>query len=394
MKKKIMAVVLVLMFCLAMVLYKHLKKIIVIQFLLAIMAFALFVPKVYVYLQQTHEWIELPDSIESSVFKKHPNVYFIQPDGYANFSELKKGYYKFDNALFETYLSDKKFTFYNGFRSNYTSTIFTNSAIFSMKHHYYRYPRDIDINSYDFRNIIVGNNPVLSIFKANDYKTHLLLQQPYFLLNRPKMGYDYCNIDYNDIPYFSHGFDMNLDVNSELEMLINQNSKSHNFYVLEKILPSHIAHSDGDSNGIEEERELYLNRLKEANEWLTNTIEIITSNDPDGLIVICADHGGFVGLKCMDNSSVKTDDRDILHSVFTSVLAIKWPDNHTPDYTDELKTSVNLFRVLVSYLSENETYLNYLEDDKSFSIIDTGAPLGVYEVLDEAGHTAFNRSVE
>jgi hypothetical protein len=75
--------------------------------------------------------------------------------------------------------------------------------------------------------------------------------------------------------------------------------------------------------------------------------------------------------------------------VFSSALAIKWPNNDVPEYDDRLKSSVNLFRVLFSYLSEEDSYLQHLQEDKSYLIIEEGAPNGVYEVIDEAGAVNF-----
>ena len=77
-----------------------------------------------------------PDDVASVVFKKKPNVYFIQPDGYTSLSEIEKGHYNMDASEIRGLLADNGFKLYNNFRTNYSSTLSTNSAIFSMKHHY------------------------------------------------------------------------------------------------------------------------------------------------------------------------------------------------------------------------------------------------------------------
>ncbi|TXE15591.1 hypothetical protein ES692_15955 [Psychroserpens burtonensis] len=71
------------------------------------------------------------------------------------------------------------------------------------------------------------------------------------------------------------------------------------------------------------------------------------------------------------------------------MLAIKWPENEVPDYKDELITAVNLFRVLFSYLSENEDYLKALADNKSFDVVSEDASFGVYEVINENEEIVF-----
>src|SRR5690606_19360879 len=70
---------------------KFFKKIIVFQLILALIGIFTLVPVVINQLNYSKEWMKQPDTIESAVFKKKPNIYFIQPDGYVNFSELKKG---------------------------------------------------------------------------------------------------------------------------------------------------------------------------------------------------------------------------------------------------------------------------------------------------------------
>jgi hypothetical protein len=72
-------------------------------------------------------------------------------------------------------------------------------------------------------------------------------------------------------------------------------------------------------------------------------------------------------------------------------LAIKWPENNAPDFDTKLKTNVNLFRVLFSYLADNTSYLKALEVDKSYTIIKDGAPAGIYEVINENGEVVFNK---
>ena len=46
---------------------------------------------------------------------------------------------------------------------------------------------------------------------------------------------------------------------------------------------------------------------------------------------------------------------------------------------------------MFSYLSEDVSYLDYLEKDISFTIIKEGAPYGVYEYIDENGKVVFNK---
>ena len=388
---KILAIIMLLALIFGVVLRKHINKIIVIQLVLAVFVSFSLVPNVYRNLTYTEEWKNQPDDIENVVFKKSPNIYVIQPDGYANFSELKKSPYSFDNNEFESFLLNKEFKFYPNFRSNYFSTLSSNSSMFSMKHHYYNRPNKNSNELYNPRDNIVGDNLVLTILKNNGYKTFLLLNTSYLLLNRPKLAYEYCNIDYSELSFFSRGFNLEKAIEDELPQLIRENSASNNFFFLEQISPGHISTTEFYSNGVEAEREIYLKKLKQANTWLKNTISLIEKNDNNAIIIIAADHGGFVGLEYTMESFTKQENDDLVKSIFTTAFAIKWPDGIAPEYDSKLKTNVNLFRILFTYLSSDQSYLKNLQEDKSYLKIQKGAPFGVYEIIDNNGTVVFKR---
>jgi len=107
-----------------------------------------------------------------------------------------------------------------------------------------------------------------------------------------------------------------------------------------------------------------------------------------------ADHGGFVGLDYMKQAQKKSMDRDIIYSIFSSNLLIHWPNNEPPSFDGSLKSSVNLFRIIISYLSNNTKYLSHLQEDISYIPIDTDAPNGIYEYIDNNGKIIFNKYFE
>ena len=129
--KRIIVVVLVAIL-LAILLAKYFKKIIVIQLLMSVVVGGMLLNYVFFDIQKPETWMHQPDDIETVIFKKKPNIYLIQPDGYANFSEINKGFYQFDNSDFQNYLINNDFKLYNDFRSNYYSTLSSNSSMFAM----------------------------------------------------------------------------------------------------------------------------------------------------------------------------------------------------------------------------------------------------------------------
>ncbi|MBU2939663.1 sulfatase-like hydrolase/transferase [Lacinutrix sp. C3R15] len=373
---------------LGFILYKHRNKVILFQLILAFLILPKLIPDIYREVFYSDAWMQQPDAIEQTVFKKKPNVYVIQPDGYVNFSELNNRLYNFDNHIFEGFLKENKFTFYPKYRSNYTSTLSSNSSLFGMKHHYYG-NSTLGINpSHNSRNEIVEDNPVLRTFKNNNYKTFLLLQTPYLLVNRPKIDFDFCNISLDEVSYIARGFSKDKDLSKDVKTAIQENKNTSNFFFIESMLPSHIITHDNPNNNIEKERELYLKRLQKANIWLTDLITYISNEDKDAIVLIVSDHGGYVGLSSMLQNEAKQTDRDIVYSMFSAALAIKWNDT-TPEFDSELQSSVNLFRTLFSYLSEDDSLLKNLQPNESFTVIRRNNPKGVFKLIDEEGAVVY-----
>ena len=92
----------------------------------------------------------------------------------------------------------------------------------------------------------------------------------------------------------------------------------------------------------------------------------------------------------MREAYTKTQNRDKLYSIFGANLSIYWPEG-TPVANDQIQTSVNLFRVLFSYLSEDPTLLENLQEDGSYLPILQAARKGIYQVVDDTGNIVFKK---
>lgn len=387
-QKKITLGILIVASLIAFFLYKYFKKWVVIQLVLAIIGVFTLAPVVISQLSYSKKWMEQPDDIENAVFKKKPNIYLIQPDGYVNFSELKRGYYQVDNSEFESFIEENNFKNYPEFRNNYASTLSSNSATFMMKHHHYNKGSDFS-EGINAREVIISKNSVLSVLKKNGYLTHYISEKPYLLVNRPKMGYDYCNFSYDEIPYLSTGFSDRRDIVEPLKEYMTQNTDKAKFIFIEFFNPGHIANREVATLGKEKEKEAWIGSLQRANVTLEKLISQIKEKDPNSLILMMADHGGYVGMDYAQETAIKTQDRDLIYSMFSSQLSIHWPDGNAPKIDEHMVSAVNVFRVLISYLSENDTYLEYLQDNSSYMIINHGAPKGVYKYIDNKGNITF-----
>jgi len=374
---------------LGVLLHQHAKKIVVFQLVLALIVSAKLVTHLFHYAMSSIKWMAQEDNIEEVLLKKKPNIYVIQPDGYVGFSEIEGSLYNYDNSNFKLFLETNNFKIYPNYRSNYYSTLSSNASLFGMKHHYFDNPKRSSNELYNARKIIAGDNPVISILKNNNYSTHLLLETPYLLVNKPKLLYDYSNINYDEVSNLSKGFDSYKNVDEDLKHLIQANPSHSNFYFIEKVIPGHITNKS-KTLGKEDERKKYLKRLEKANIWLKDLINKINANDKNALIIISADHGGFIGLDYYMQCRSPQEDSNTVKSIYSALLAVRLPEGF-PEFNQEIGSSVNLFRTLFSYLAEDEKYLKFLQPDESYTLIDDKGLFGTYQVIDNEGHVVFNK---
>ena len=381
-KKKFLGVILIAVSAMAFKFYKDYKKLIVLVMIMSILPLGNTLISLYDSLKPL-TWQEQPDNIESVIFKNKPNIYLIQPDGYVNQNIMRNALYNFESDLYP-WLSNKGFKLYSDFRSNYPATLLSNSSMFSMKHHYFGdvvFPKIEMINS---RDVISGDNPVISILRNNGYSNFLIAQDEYFQMNNCEQKYDYTNIKLDEIPYFSHGSNVRKVLIRDVESGINEESGISKFFFIEKLLPHHVMLANAN-NELDEERKWYLKRVKEVNEWLKKIVTLIEEKDSNSIIIILADHGGMVGMEdYIDKYS--NDNKEFMLSTFSVLAAIKWNGYLKEGYDKDLRTNVNLFRVLFSILSEEPKYLKHLEDNGSYNLnYENPYYYSVYKVIDDKG---------
>ena len=390
-KKKILLLI-IIGSILGWFLSKHLKKIIVIQLILVLISMVSILPKLTFHLQQDNAtWATLSDEELQTKLTIRPNIFVIQPDGYVNFSEIDKPPYNFNNSEFKSWLDSKGFTHYNKFRSNYYSTYTSNSSMFAMRHHYYSNTDMVTRKTHKANEAIVGKyNNVLNILRPNDYKNYLIIDNSYFLIDREPMEYDHCNINSDFISYHRSGVLHDVDILKDFNKALDTLTSDRNFFFVEKTIPGHIRHKKSISKGKEEERLLYLEELKKANEWLIALVNKIIEYDDSALIVIVADHGGYVGLEyTMEATERKLDKQEALSS-FSSILSIKWPEAIKHDSLT-FKSNVNLFRNLFYALSENEQLKDNLKENSSYLPLQVNGNTDVYQYFDDKGNYVFEQ---
>lgn len=362
MEKKILLGVLIVSSGLALKFYSHRKKIpILILIMSVIPAGKCFIKLVESGIQK--EWTVLPDAIAEVELKSKPNIYIIQPDGYAGPEVMNKPPYNFENSFY-SWLEGEGFKLYPNYRSNYPASMSSNSALFSMRQHKFGKTVSASIEMPKAREAIVGNNNAVEILKKNGYATFFVVEDEYFQQNLTTPGYDYYNIPFSEIPYFSNGNMIKKDVFEDLKTAMDFSvDENPRFYFVEKLLPHHIHFAASQ----EEERDTYIQKIREVNEWLKTTLNYITEKDPEAVVIVLADHGGWVGLSSYKEMFSTTNPAQI-QSVYSSLAAIRWNGHLIDDMDSGLKSSVNFFRVLFSNLSGNKELLKHTEDNSSYRL--------------------------
>jgi len=379
-KKKILLGILILAAIAAWKWKAHYPKLLVLILLMT----ALPIIKVGMHLidhQHKLTWLELPDNVQEAKFVETPNVYLIQPDGYVGKDVMEEAPYSFDNPLYD-WLEQEGFKRYDNFRSNYPASLTSNSSLLAMKQHQFGKTFTPKFEMPHAREVIAGNNSAIEVFKNNGYKNFFIVQDEYFQQSFPDLHYDYYNIRPDEIPYFSNGSMVKKVVLDDLKAAIDTVSFSGpRFYFVEKLLPHHVHFAASK----EEERDSYIEKIKDVNQWLEEAVGYISEKDPEAIIIILADHGGWVGLNSYPEM-FSTNDPQQIKSIYSSLAAIKWNGHLVEGMDSELTSSVNLFRLLFSVLSKNPEYLNYLEDNSSYNLQQGTFSKSVRAVIDDGGN--------
>jgi hypothetical protein len=369
-KKKLLLALLIVLILLSVKFHNQYKKVLILLMLLgvfpAITVLSNFISK---QVNDTKAWMQQNDHITEVKFVKKPNIYFIEPDGYTGKKAMNEPPYSYHDTLYD-YLSSKSFTVYNNTISNYPASLASNASMFAMKHHYLSKILPSSSEMRDARNIISGNNPVVDIFKKNNYKTFFIVEDEYFQKNFSKGNYDFYNIKNAEIPYFSDDNSVKKDVYLDLKKCISaeKNSVQPKFYFIEKLLPHHISYK---GSGVENERKEYLQDIESSNKFLKKTIELIELNDPSAIILIVGDHGGWVGIENSEQMYT-TKDPKLIRSIFSNLIAIRWNNQAYKDYDAGLRSNVNIFRILFAYLSEDKSLLENLQKNDAYNIHNAG----------------------
>jgi hypothetical protein len=255
--------------------------------------------------------------------------------------------------------------------------------MFTGQHHYFD-GGEMGMELYNARNIIVGNNPVLKSFKANGYELNLILQHRYLLLNYPNLIYDRSNITHDQLsflPDYAYDADFTADFLDLLEMEVEEPQ----FFFVEILEPGHITNDSQWYKGEEIERADYQQKLQTINGKLETIIDHIITKDPNGIILLVADHAGFLGFDhSLRTYKEKIDSLELKQTIFSALLAVRGPEA-LKEQMQTVNSSIAVFPVLFSYLTDHNLNVEEL-DQSSYQLIRQGEHKGVWRYFDDEGN--------
>jgi hypothetical protein len=174
------------------------------------------------------------------------------------------------------------------------------------------------------------------------------------------------------------------DVEKDLYQLMELNKSEPQFYFVEILQPGHVPTGSSTDNTIEKNRTNYLNKLDKVSTILMDMVNSIIKKDPEGIIIIAADHGGFVGFESTAQAyETPTADLELKQSLFNALFAVKAPSDFKP-YQENIKSSVSVFPNLFSYLAGQPVPLDSL-DNSSYIFIKKADARGVYKYYNTDG---------
>ena len=316
-------------------------------------------------------------------FQKRPNVYYLVPDGYPNQKGLQEIFGLDDGSLYQ-HLESLDFNIYHAALSNYSHTLSSLSSTLGMQHHYYQgsIGNSELLHSREF--VVSDKNPVVRVFRANDYQVHYVHEKNMmfakgcfidFCAPHIFMG-DYLDILFSptlqNLPFIRRVVDRFHNQSIEqIKTHIDKISVQPNNYFtyIHLSSPSHSPTSQQTPDKLASFREKFPKKIGVANKKITTVIERILSRDPQALIIINADHGGWgmgaynwAGPKIFEGVPEKLITLDHLGVL----LAIRWPEKTVPEYGRDIRTNINLFRHIFAYLSESQEILTTQVPDDGF----------------------------
>lgn len=338
---------------------------------------------------------------ESAAFKRKPNIYLLNYDGYGSDSLYRK-VFGIDNAEQYQALASRHFKVLHTF-SNYRDTLQTTISLFLGAHHYYATSTGFN-DSQKGRPFLAGivHNPVLAALKNNGYRLQYIHGLDYFVNEPGQLDYIFppkhlaSALRVFNIPILKMKRRISMDAQKDA-LYANMHAPEEGgapwFTFAHVNKPSH-ADLAVDWREHDEFPKVYERRTQEANVHMLETIDRIRRIDPGAIIILYGDHGAhrYNMLSATEdpNAAFAKAGVPVEHVTldqFGIMIAVA-SGGACDDYVYDGMTPTNMMRAIFACLAEDRNLLNGKAADISLSkgpnselwrAADQGAVLSAWE---------------
>jgi len=284
-----------------------------------------------------------------------PSIYLLTYDSYVENETMLQ--YGIDNSAQETYLQERGFQLYKGVYSVDAPSIPSMGLLLGLGGDTYK--------------AVSGDGDVQLALKQQGYETFGVFHNNFFFRNEG------ANYDHNIPPVtaasyrllwlailegefrFDTGFDrMSMSAFFEKKRAVLRSTSTSPRFLYTHTGPRH---SQNSGACLDNETELFEERLGVANSEMKEDIAAILESDEEAIIIVNGDHGPYLTKNCWElekggYSSEEINKLDIQDRVGT-FLAIRWPDN---EYTrfDDISILQDVFPAVFAYMFDDVSLLD------------------------------------
>jgi hypothetical protein len=311
-------------------------------------------------ISKSNKYHPLQSMIAEKKIVHTPNIYLLVYDAYViNETMLQYG---IDNSDQENFLTTKGFKLYPHTYSVGSATLSTMSRV-------------LDISTKidgPYQKATAGDGIVQNAFQHLGYETYGLFPSDYEFRGVGS-NYDHSlpeKISYPVNVYLTSSilsgefrFDIGFEEQSYHQYVETKQEFFQDIYQRKVFVYSHSNKPDHSQNSgacLENEIELYKERLAIANNEMQNDVNILIKNDPEAIIIIASDHGPYLTKNCTRTSGVydiSAISRLDIQDRYGTFLAIRYPTEEFTDY-DDILILQDIFPVIFAYIYQDEEFLN------------------------------------
>jgi len=299
------------------------------------------------------ESLRLHDLTAARTAERKPDIYLLTYDSYVENETMLQ--YGIDNSAQEAYLREQGFQLYRGMYSIGASTYIAMGNVLSP--------------GGDIYQAVSGDGDVQRTLKRQGYETHGVYKNDFFY------RYNDPSYDHNYPPAISplllwiavfegeFRFNVGLDNIAVSTFLDKKRALMRSAETSPRFLYTHTGprHSQNSGVCLDNETELFEERLKIANLEMKEDVEAILSSGRDAIIIVNGDHGPYLTRNCQSLGKTQLSADDVtrldIQDRLGAFLAIRWPDREYPRF-DRMTILQDVFPAILAYMFDDESLLN------------------------------------